>query len=72
MTTLFDEQYANIAWWVQDGWIELGQDEYNDSLIRVLDAGGLVWESEKVYETVAEALADADAAIGRLADEQGL
>ena len=68
----FDEQYPNIAWWVQDGWIEMGQDEYSDSFIRVLDAGGLVWESEEAYETVAEALAEADAAIGRLTDELGL
>ena len=72
MTILFDEQYANIVWWVQNGWIEMGQDEYSDSFIRVLDEGGLVWESEKAFKTVAEALADADAAIGRLADEQGL
>ena len=72
MTALFDEQYPNIAWWVQDGWIEMGQDEYSDSFIRVLDAGGLVWESQTTHETVAAALAEADAAIGRLADEQGL
>ncbi len=57
---------------VQDGRIEISRDEYSDLLIRVLDEGGLVWESEKAYETVAEALADADAAIRRLADEQGL
>ena len=68
MMTLFDEQYPNIAWWVQDGWIEMGQDEYSDSFIRVLDAGGLVWESESTHETIAAALAEADAAIGRLAD----
>ncbi|MCB8924027.1 MAG: hypothetical protein H6652_00205 [Ardenticatenaceae bacterium] len=68
----FDEQYPNIAWWVQDGWIEIGQDEYSRSFIRVLDIGGLVWESKESYETVAEALAEADAAFGRFADEEGL
>jgi hypothetical protein len=39
--TPFDEQYPNIARWVQDGWIEIGQDEYSHSFIRVLDIGGL-------------------------------
>ena len=65
----FDEQYPNIAWWVQDGWIEIGQDDYSDSFIRVLDAGGLVWESSTTHDTVAEALAEAEAEIGRWADE---
>jgi hypothetical protein len=32
----------------------------------------MIWESENVYETVAKALADAEAAIGSWADEQGL
>lgn len=68
----FDEQYPNIAWWVQDGWIEIGQDEYSRSFIRVLDIGGLVWESKDSYETVAEALAEADKAIKQFADEEGL
>ena len=61
----FDEQYPNIAWWVQDGWIEIGQDDYSDSFIRVLDAGGLVWESRTTHDTVAKALAEAEAEIGR-------
>jgi hypothetical protein len=70
--TTFDEQYPNIAWWVQDGRIEIGRDEYSDSFIRVIDEGGLIWESEQTYETVAEALDEVDAAIRRWADEQGL
>lgn len=68
----FDEQYPNIARWVQDGWIEIGQDDYSRSFIRVLDIGGMVWESEETYKTVAEALAEADTAVGRFADEEGL
>lgn len=70
--TTFDEQYPNIAWWVQEGWIEIGQDEYSQSFIRVLDAGGLVWESQTTHTTVADALAEADAAIEQYADENGL
>lgn len=68
----FDEQYTNVAPWVQDDWIEIGQREYGRSFIRVLDIGGLVWESEDRYETVAEALAEADKAIKQFADEEGL
>lgn len=68
----FDEKYPNIASWVQDGWIEIGQDEYSRSFIRVLDIGGLVWESKESYETVAQALAEADKAIEQFAHEEGL
>ncbi len=70
--THFDEQYPTIAWWVQNGRIEIGQDEYGDSFIRVIDEGGTVWESDKIHETVAAALDEAEAAIRRWADEQGL
>lgn len=68
----FDEQYPNIAAWVQDGWIEIGQDDFSRSFIRVLDIGGLIWESKESYETVAEALAEADQAIKQIANEEGL
>jgi hypothetical protein len=69
--TSFDEQYPNLARWVQDGWIEIGPDEYSRSFIRVLDIGGLMWEGKESYQSVAEALADADTAVGRYADELG-
>ena len=72
MTVPFDEQYPNIAWWVQEGRIGIGRDEYGASFIRVVDEGGVIWESENIYETVAKALADAEAAIKSWADEQGL
>jgi hypothetical protein len=67
----FDEQYPNIADWVQDNWIEIGQGEYSRSFIRVLDTGGLVWEGKESYPTIAEALADADAAIDRWVNGTG-
>lgn len=72
MTILFDEQYPNIAWWVQEGQLEIGRDEYGDSFIRVIDRGGVIWEGNEIYETVAQALADAEAAIKSWADKQGL
>lgn len=63
MAEPFDQRYPNIAAWVQDGWIELGHDDFSRSFIRVLDIGGLVWEGEEEYETVEAALLDAEAAV---------
>ena len=57
---------------MQDGWIEIGQDDFSRSFIRVLDSGGLVWEGKTTYDTVAAALAEADAAIGRWIEGEGL
>ncbi len=68
---MIDNQYPALSEWILggSGWIELGQDEYSDSLIRILDIGGLLWESEKDYATLAEALADVDAALKRILTE---
>ena len=40
---MIDEQYPTLAEWILSGagWIELGQDEYSDSLVRILDIGWL-------------------------------
>jgi hypothetical protein len=44
----FTHLYPNITRWVQSyGWIEMGADPYRHSLVRALDAGGLVWESRE-------------------------
>lgn len=61
----FDEQYPTLASWILggDAWIELGQDEYSQSTVRILDIGGLVWESDEDYATVAEALSAAEQAL---------
>ena len=71
MAESFEERYPNIATWVQDGWIELGRDDYSRSFVRVLDIGGMVWEGEERYETVDEALAEAEAAIAAWLEENG-
>ena len=53
----FDKAYPNIARWIKDyGWIEMGQTDYSSSLIRVLDEGGMIWESSEDYETIDEAV----------------
>lgn len=50
-----EETYPAIAEWIDRyGWIELGQDDYSESMVRVLDPGGLVWESKKKYRNLDE------------------
>jgi hypothetical protein len=67
----FEERYPSITAWVQDGWVELGRDEYSRSFVRVLDIGGMVWEGKKEYETVDEALSEAEAAVSAWLKENG-
>ena len=69
---MFDDLYPNIAWWVDGrGWIKLGQDDYSRSMIRVLDIGGMLWEGKDTYQTIAEAMDEAEAFIGRWQEENG-
>ena len=58
----FEAHYPNLATWIRDyeGWIEIGQDEMSPSLVRVLNLGGLVWESGASYASIDEALVEAD------------
>jgi hypothetical protein len=60
----FEAHYPNLAIWIRDyeGWIEIGQDEMSRSLVRVLNPGGMVWESGMAYSSIDEALAEADRA----------
>ena len=57
LQTSFSERYPNITHWIDSlGWIELGQDEYSRSSVRLLNEGGMVWESEDSDGTIDEAL----------------
>ena len=57
MTNPLEEAYPNIARWVTTyGWIEIGQDDYSSSFVRVLDEGGIVWEGSDDYETLDKAM----------------
>jgi hypothetical protein len=67
----FASHYPNVARWVQDGWIEIGRDDFSRSFVRVLDIGGLIWEGEARYSTVHEALMAADAAVARWFETHG-
>lgn len=70
---MFDEQYPNLAVWILGGgaWLELGQDEYSRSTVRILDSGGMIWESKRSYVTVAAALTDAEQALTAWLAENG-
>ena len=44
---MFTESYPNLAWWINShGWVEIGNDEFSYSWVRVLDIGGMCWEDE--------------------------
>jgi hypothetical protein len=66
-----ETRYPNIAAWVQDGWIEIGRDDYSRSFVRALDIGGMVWEGEAEYPTLDAALHALDAGIAAWLDEHG-
>jgi hypothetical protein len=55
--TSFSQSYPTITRWVEEqGWIEIGSDEYSTSLIRASDPGGMVWESDSDIDSIDEAL----------------
>jgi uncharacterized Zn finger protein len=72
-STSFDELFPTIAEWVKDfGWIEIGHyDDYSSSFVRVLDQGGMIWESEEELPTVDATLRAAEAHIEEWMIEQG-
>jgi hypothetical protein len=57
LVMLFAQAFPTISRWINEqGWIEMGADEYSDSLLRALDPGGLVWESDAQMASIDEAL----------------
>jgi hypothetical protein len=67
----FEARYPNIASWVQDGWIEIGRDDFSRSFVRALDIGGMVWEGAVEYTSLDEALQALDAGIAAWLEEMG-
>jgi hypothetical protein len=64
---MLDDAYPRLAAWVYErGWIEIGQDHYSRSFIRVLDEGGMVWEGVTRYPSLGAALRAADTALHEL------
>lgn len=68
-TAPFTARYPNIAAWVQDGWVEIGRDEYSRSFVRALDIGGMVWEGAEEYASLEETLQALDAGIAAWLEE---
>ena len=67
-----ETHYPTIALWVkQYGWIEIGYADYRESFIRVLDDGGLIWESQNKYKTVDEALQALETELAQWMRQQG-
>jgi hypothetical protein len=68
-----DARFPNIAEWVRGfGHIEIGSDGFSHSFIRVLDAGGMVWEGEGEYPSLDNALQAADVGIAAWRAENGV
>lgn len=67
----FEARYPNIAAWVQDGWVEIGRDDYSHSFVRALDIGGMVWEGAEEYDSLEEALRMLDTGIAAWRKETG-
>ena len=67
----FKSKYPNIANWVQGGWIEIGRSDWGGAFIKVLDEGGLIWESKQKYPSIDEALEAAELSITKWLKENG-
>ena len=45
MKKSFADNNPNITWWIENqGWIEIGYDDFSYSLLRLIDAGGVCYE----------------------------
>jgi hypothetical protein len=70
--TPVEEQFANIAKWVQGyGHIEIGDQEGSGFVVRALDYGGVVFEDDKPA-SLAEALAALEKGLKKCFKKQGI
>ena len=47
---VFEQVYPQTAEWIQSrGWIEVGYNDMQPSMVRALDLGGMVWEGKTQY-----------------------
>ena len=52
--------------------MEIGHNDYDDVFLRVMDAGGVVWESNKTYSNLDAAFREMNAAIEAWCIENGI
>ncbi len=65
-TGSFEDKYPKLSSWIENrDWLEIGYTEMSRSFIRVLDEGGMVWERKAEYQTIDDALEDAERGIQR-------
>ena len=68
----FSQTYPIIARWIEEqGWIEIGADEYRTSMMRALDPGGLVWESDSDTDAIDDALTALEEALKDWFEQNG-
>ena len=66
MPDYIEQLFTHLARWVKGyGWLEIGQDHYTGSFIRVLDEGGMIWQGDPQYETLDAALHAAEVAVAQ-------
>lgn len=67
LTESLEALYPHLARWImdQEGTIELGSDEDNpsDSMVRVFDNSGLLWESQNAYESLDDLFDDLESVL---------
>jgi hypothetical protein len=68
----FEKQYPNISAWVHNGEIRIGYSDYDNVFLRVIDEGGVIWESSRSYDSLDEALAAMEVAIADWCSENGI
>lgn len=68
LSRVLDQQFPHLSAWIQAGecWVEFGTNDYSRSLIRILDIGGMLWESDQEYETLDALLQAAEDALAEL------
>ena len=57
----FSKKYPHIHWWIENqGYLQLGGDEFNKSFVTVIDEGGVCFEAKNA-KTIEEGLESAEA-----------
>lgn len=63
--------YPAVSKWVRSyGWIEVGQQEMFGFVVRALDEGGMIIDTDEC-ETLDEAMTELEAGLRKWFDEQG-
>ena len=72
MTKTIDEKYHNIRMWMADGRIEIGHCDYTNVTTRVIDDGGVAWETEEPFTSLEAVLDAIETAIANWCVETGV